>query len=276
MPSRPTSALAAAPRAIPRHLYQVRAAVGLDLHDAPPDIADGYYTQLDNIVIVGRRPRVRPGKVGLLSAPFPAPLYLLREYVVGGVPKILGTSGGKLYSFAPPAVPGVGAATVTEIKYANGSSAAINSAAARADNLMVQGTPLLFLVDGGATPPYQIDPATNLVSAATGLNYPTTPPVAALTSTVIDSFTVASQWVADSLTGATVPPTNQVVNGQFTGGSGGGGANAATSEPGWTNFGRQSTGTTTRDRVPTASPAGTAGRGFWGTRPATAYRRRRR
>lgn len=195
---------------------------GLDLFGAPADIAPGFVTRADNVLIVGGRARVRMGLAGLLPAPLPAPLYLLLEYALpDGTPRLLATSGGKLYSLSPSASP----ASAAEVLTRTGASLTLNSAAARADRLTGPGGVSTAFVVDGAGPVIAVDLAANVARALGGLTGPPAAPQSALTSHALADLSAAFHWGGDGaasaanlLPGASRPD--------------------AFNDPGWTRFGR--------------------------------------
>lgn len=207
---------------VPMRTLRDGAFRGLDLFGAPADLAPGFVTRADNLLIVRGRARVRMGMAGLLPAPLPAPLYLLLEYALpDGTPRLLGTAGGRLYSLAPSGSP----ATVTEILTRTGASLALRSAQARADRLTGPGGASTAFVVDGAGPVIAVDLAANVARTLGGLTGPPVAPQAALTSHLLADLSGASHWSADAAaSGANLLP--------------GAARSDVFNDPGWTRFGK--------------------------------------
>lgn len=173
--------------------------IGLDLFHSPPDLSPQMLTQADNLLVDGGSLVTRPGFAGLLAAVMGAPIYTPTAYLdTDGTTKIVFVSGGRLYKWAK------GTSAATEIVIP-GISGTINGPGSRIARLGHYG----YLVDG-AIGLVRFDLTGGRV--VSGLAQPSPAPVAALTSTALDSL-LTGTWAPDALTGA--GQANRLPNSNF-------------------------------------------------------------
>lgn len=168
-------------------LHTASNFIGLDLFHAPPALGPGLLTQADNLLVDGGDLVTRPGFSGCFAAPLAAPLYAPTPFLgADGATWIVFVSSGRLYAWAK----GTTAPAEIVIPGVSGTISGPGSRIARLGHFgyLVDGAAALVRFDltGGAT--------------LSGLRTPAPAPVAALTSTVLDTL-LTGGWAPDTLVG---------------------------------------------------------------------------
>ena len=189
-------------------LHTASNFTGLDLFHAPPALAPGMLTQADNLLVDGGDLVTRPGFAGVFAAPLAAPLYAPVPFLAAdGSTQIVFVSSGRLYKWAK----GATAPVEIVIPAVSGTINGPNSRIARLGHFG-------YLVDG-VIGLVRFDLASGAV--VSGLRTPAPAPVAALTSTVLDTL-LSGAWAPDTLAGT--GQVNRLPNADFsvtvTGGEG--------------------------------------------------------
>ena len=181
-------------------LHTANNFIGLDLFHPPPQLGTGMLTQADNLLVDGGDLVTRPGFGGCFAAPLPGPLYCPTPFLdADGTSKIVFVSSGRLYKWAK------GTTAPVEIVIP-GASGAINGPGSRITRLGHYG----YLVDG-TLGLVRFDLSGGKIAPT--LSTPAPPPIAALTSTVLDTL-LTGAWTPDTLTGP--GQVNRLPNSDFS------------------------------------------------------------